>query len=504
METSNNEMIASAIQSGPNGHRQARRAGVRFRPSAFGADKSGSVAIVFALMAVVVTSLIGGAIDFGRAYSMKARLQQAVDAASLAAASKYVNDPDHDVAAAIAVGTRFFNSTMSRVPGATMSSTLDPDSQTVDMVANVTVGLPFLSVIGLSQLPLEVKSSVTTTEGLSGGGGNNEVEISLMLDTTGSMGSASGDGKTKIQALKDAAKNFVGILLPDTGPQHARIALAPFSSNVNLGDTYVQEATGQPLVKTTTTTTSYQCNPVQTCQPAECSAYYTSGKKKGQCKTYAPPVCTTTYSTCTSSNTSTQYLSRCMTERTGASAFTDDEPMVGSFFPATWKNSENSAKSCTPGQVIVPLTSNKTVLKQTIDAFVASGSTAGQLGTAWAWYMLSPNWASVFTGESAPKAYGTEKLRKIAVLMTDGEFNLAYASGQGDSVAQAKALCDGMKAKGIEVYTVGFKLDNQTAIDTMAYCATDSNHAFRAEDAVTLEASFKEIAFRSVPLHISK
>ena len=59
---------------------------------------------------------------------------------------------------------------------------------------------------------------------------------------------------------------------------------------------------------------------------------------------------------------------------------------------------------------------------------------------------------------------------KIAILMTDGEYNTQYdvngintdrtpgagAAANGTSATQAKALCTGMKAKGIEVYTVGF------------------------------------------------
>jgi hypothetical protein len=206
-----------------------------------------------------------------------------------------------------------------------------------------------------------------------------------MLDVTGSMASSSGDGTTKIQALQNSAKNFVDILLPDTGTPRARIALAPFSANVNLGDTYIQLVTGQPLVKTETTTTP-----------------------------------------------------------------------------------------------------------------------------AWAWYMLSPRWSSVFDGEHTPRLYCAEKLKKIAVLMTDGEFNLFYAKNasgnavQGDSVTQAKALCDGMKGAGIEVYTVGFKLDNATAIATMKYCASGADYAFLAEDSATLEAAFREVAFRAVPIRLTK
>ena len=65
--------------------------------------------------------------------------------------------------------------------------------------------------------------------------------------------------------------------------------------------------------------------------------------------------------------------------------------------------------------------------------------------------------------------------RKIAVLMTDGEYNEWYSSGQGDSIAQAKSLCTKMKAKEIEIFTVGFKLDTQESIDTLNFWQKSNN-----------------------------
>lgn len=485
-------------------------ADARRRVSGLWVEKSGSIAIVFALMFIVCTSLVGGAIDFGRVLSVKSRLQNALDAASLAATVRLVNDPAHDADSAIATAQRHFAVSMAAVPGAALSHSLDPQTQTIALVGTVRLATPFLSVLGIEHVRLEAAAEATGTEGVSGGGSDNEVEIALMLDVTGSMGSSAGDGTTKIKALKRAATNFVDILLPETGKPRARIALAPFSANVNLGDTYIQLATGQPLVKTDTSTTEYQCNPVEVCQPATCAHYHTNGKNKGQCKKWNDPGCTIQYSTCTATSSSTKYLSRCITERTGDERFTDAEPVGSGLFPATWKTSASSARACTPGDQIVPLTSNKLKLKNTIDEFTANGSTAGHLGTAWAWYMLSPRWSSVFGGEHMPRPYGAEKLKKIAVLMTDGEFNLFYAKNgsgsavQGDSVAQAKALCDGMKDAGIEVYTVGFKLNNATAIATMKYCASGDDHVFLAEDSVTLDAAFRDVAFRAVPIRLTK
>lgn len=466
----------------------------------FAKNERGNVAIMFGLSTFVVVGAVGGAVDFGRAYSLKAKLQQSLDAAALAAASTYVNDPNHDVEAASTHGSQFFNASMANVTGgAEMTLTLDPETETVRMTGSTTVKTPFLAIVpvlGVDSITMSAYSEATTTVSLSGGGSLAEVEVSLMLDITGSMDWDAGGGLTKIQALKNASKNFVDILLPATGTPKAKIALAPFAQRVFLGDQYIQIATGQPLTKQMTDVDV--CG--ETCVNTTCRRY----RSNGTCREWNQS-CTT--------NTCTGYLSRCTTERTGTNAFTDAAPATGSYFPAKWYDNSTDANRCGtsdtsgPRTTIMPLSQDRTALKSHIDSMDTWGGTAGQLGTAWAWYMLSPSWSTVFTGDSAPKplnTVSTAKNKKIAVLMTDGEYNTYYATGQGDSVQQARDLCDEMKVKEIEVFTVGFKLPNQTAIDTMNYCATDSSHAFLAENSEQLEAVFREIAYRAVPLHLAK
>jgi hypothetical protein len=186
---------------------------------------------------------------------------------------------------------------------------------------------------------------------------------------------------------------------------------------------------------------------------------------------------------------------------------------------------------------VVPLTGNKTTLTNGVNALTAQGGTAGHVGTAWAYYMLSPNWSNVLTGVSTPAAYGNDKHKKIAILMTDGEYNHTYqalknsnqsgattysplaavaynsvagngteASGlnSANSATQALAVCTQMKNRGIEVYTVGFELPNQTAINTLSSCATDPTHFYNAADDEELKQSFRDIALKVSSLYLSK
>ncbi len=473
----------------------------------FARNEKGNVAIIFALTGFVVVSLVGGAVDFGRVYSMQTRLQNALDSASLAASSAYQNDPNHDAASALAHADKFFNAAMTGVTGATMTRTMDTASKTVTMSASINVPTPFLAMAPLANIQsitLNATTESTSTEGVAGGGGSSEVELALMLDTTGSMGWDSGNGTSKISALRTSATNFVNILIPDTGTSHAKIALVPFAPTVTVDDTTATLVTGQPLTKTVTEPSSslnFCAGKPTSCVNTTCARF----RSNGTCRTWNQDC------TCTG------YLSRCMIDRTGIAATAETSPGSNTYMTANWASDLATATSCTPSQKYVPLTSTKATLLNQISTFTANGSTSGALGTAWAWYALSPTFNLIMPtppanlGGAKPQAYNTANLKKIAVLMTDGEYNCGAAAfgSCGDTntntISQrAVDLCTGMKARGIEVYTIGFKLDVQIARDTLASCATDTNHAFLAEDAATLEKIFKEIAYRAVPVHLSK
>ena len=59
---------------------------LRALKASFGASQSGNVAMIFGLMLVPLLTVSGGAIDYGRAVSLKSRLQGIVDASANAGA----------------------------------------------------------------------------------------------------------------------------------------------------------------------------------------------------------------------------------------------------------------------------------------------------------------------------------------------------------------------------------------------------------------------------------
>jgi len=214
-------------------------------------------------------------------------------------------------------------------------------------------------------------------------------------------------------------------------------------------------------------------------------------------------------------------LSTCATERTGSYAYTDDSPSTA----LVGRNYEASSNPC-PAPTITPLTSDRTVLKNQISTLDDGGSTAGQIGLAWGWYMVSPNFAYLWPKASQkPAAYGTAETMKIVVMMTDGAFNTPYCKGviaanagsgsgsaadhincnatNGDATAQAKELCTKIKAKNVVVFTVGFDVDS-TAKSMLTTCATKTTQAYFPATGGELKTAFKSIAQEISALRIAK
>lgn len=180
---------------------------------------------------------------------------------------------------------------------------------------------------------------------------------------------------------------------------------------------------------------------------------------------------------------------KCVTERANNS----DAKPVGSNVIVN-----NSVWGC-PASEIRPLTLNRNKLKNDIGKYQAGGATAGHIGIAWSYYMLSEKWQSVWKKKARPADYDSGT-KKIAILMTDGEFNTYYLGGNGytQSNNTAKAICADMKASkngapGITVYSVAFQAPT-SAQQTLKHCSSGANYYFDADNKAELVAAFEQIA----------
>jgi len=440
-------------------------------------DRNGDVAALFGLMAIVLFLTIGGAVDFGRWLHARNQTMSAMDAAVLAAgrALQVGGDTDAAVAAAQAYYTE---NTQGRLPleSDSINFVVENDGLSVTAAGNAYIQTPFLSLAHINRLALLDTNGADYSESEIAVGGNSGVnlEISMMLDVTGSM---EGD---KMDALKIAAKDLIEIVVWDDQSEYtSRVALVPFSEGVFMPYASARNAARGPRPSKITKEGSY----------------YDDGWQYGM---------------------HDYHRKNCLVERAGGQAFTDAAPGVGAYVNTVYV--DNAGDNCKPDNKnkLRPLSDDKVQLKKWVNKLTTSGGTAGHIGTAWAWYTLSPNWNSLWNSSANNAvAYGTAETNKIAILMTDGEFNTWYDvdgvnagytndATNGSSTTQARTLCTNMKAAGITVYTVGFELSSGSeAATTMAQCATDSSKAFTADDAEQLKQSFRAIALEISKLRLS-
>lgn len=188
-------------------------------------DESGSM-VVFTLFILVLMLIVGGmAVDFMRFESRRAMMQGALDSAVLAAA-----DLDQTLDPAVITEDYLTKSMAGNCltgPAAVDESAVNYRS--VSANCTLTMNTFFLRLIGIDQLTALAES--TAIEGVG------DIEISLVVDVSGSMATNIPDSTTtKIQALRDAAGSFVDSLLLPEYEDKISLSLVPYSWHVNVGE----------------------------------------------------------------------------------------------------------------------------------------------------------------------------------------------------------------------------------------------------------------------------
>lgn len=249
----------------------------------------------------------------------------------------------------------------------------------------------------------------------------------------------------KLQDLQDAAKAAAATLINSGKTDHIRVSFAAYANSVNVGEY-------GPYVRGETTTL-----------PASPDSFRPTN---------------------------------CMTERLGDGAEDDSAPGPGAYFPARVSRCFNTG--------VFPLSSDLSAFETAVDRLSARGSTAGHLGIAWAWYFLSPKWASVWPSESEPLAYNAPGTAKVMILMTDGRFNeFTHSGGAITSSDLALKLCENMRAADILIYTIAFQAPPEGQ-DTLLKCAGQADRYFEVSSRGELIAAYQDIAGSVIHLRITE
>jgi Flp pilus assembly protein TadG len=158
-------------------------------------DCKGQVMVTVGIVLVVLVILTGLAIDSGRAYSVKAKMNAALDAAGIAGARAIANGTQPAIDAA----TTFFNSNYPTnymesapnfcPPNGTPTITTDSSSGDTAITVWATANMPtmFMRVIG--QDMVNVAATTTATR--------RAVDLAFVVDNTGSIGSDGDNVKAR-------------------------------------------------------------------------------------------------------------------------------------------------------------------------------------------------------------------------------------------------------------------------------------------------------------------
>lgn len=402
----------------------------------FRRDEGGNFLMLFGLALVPLLGVVGVAIDYSRASNARQALNAAIDSAALMAARDAQKLTDGQLRSRIEAWIRdnLPPDVRSEYTGSTV--TIDRTARTIKIDANASVPTTISNILGVSQLPVGTNSQSTW--------GTNKIELALVLDNTGSM-SSSG----KMTALKQASKDLIQIMKDASiDPEQIKISIVPFNTQVRIDRGLKDEA----WIRYGMT-------------------------RKINCDRYG-------------NNCTTETLTKavwaqshgCIADRDQNYDVTD----AGSYsanaqqYPATWCGQTSLAQ-------VLPLTADWAALNARVDAMTPAGNTNVTIGAAWGWATLSQ--AAPFT-EAKPS---TEPLlKKYMILLTDGDNTENRFTTNGTQIdARTTLACNGVKAAGINLYTIRVIDGNATLLKN---CASKPEMYYDVKNASQLSPIFKAIA----------
>lgn len=371
----------------PRSPRNGRLHKIALFSRAFRRNEDGGL-IIFSMMMFVLMLLIAGmSLDIERFETARTKLQNTADSAALAAASLTQTVPSQEI-----VNDYFAKADMGDfIEDVHVTSALNYKNVVVE--ADINVPTHFFNMIGINNLATLVDSTAEESIG--------DVEISLVLDVSGSMGSNS-----KLSNLKTAANDFIDAIYEDTADGSVSISIVPYSTQVSVGPDILSHFTDRDVEHDYSHCINWE-----------------SGDFSSVAIDFDAPV------------EQTLHLDARTDDNWGWSANNDlwyrECPDYG------WTD-------------ILVMSENITQLKNYINAFSATDWTSIELGVKWGAALLDPSFQPVVADLVAsgdadadfadrPMSYEEADGLKVLVVMTDGQntdqysMNEPYRTGQSDT-----------------------------------------------------------------------
>lgn len=486
-------------------------------------DRAGAVALLFGLTLIPLLGFVGGAIDYAQAYRTRTKLQNAIDAAALAAGRELdmgASQPDAQTAA-----MRVLQSNLGTdFPGG-VTANFNFNGDAVTASAELSMDTLIMGVVGVNTLDI----GVTSTVNISGG----TVEVALVLDNSGSMRGS------KIRDLKDAARRLTQILYQnDRTREGVKMGVVPFAAAVNVGSGYANASWMDTTGESSIHSENFDANVTRW----EMLEAMRGNQRWAGCVEVRPSPHDTTDSAPTGgdslfvpmfapdepdgggggwgwgwSSYNNSYLDDNGGSCSGGAPVDDEEAQEKT---CKYEN-ERPRGGIGPNYMCDPrplqeLTDNQGQVISSIENMNANGMTNILEGVMWGWRVLSPE--EPFT-EGLP--YNEADNRKFMIVMTDGANTHTGTSTQNMSRYSAfgyakngrlrsptdrtsglveamneKTLegCTNAKTSDIIVFTIAFDVDDRDTIDMLRQCASGSSRAYSIDDGDALIELFEAIA----------
>lgn len=195
-------------------------------------DRSGNLAILFVFMSTALFLFVGGAVDYTRWNAVRADMIESMDAASLAVAKLAEADESLSTAQLKEYGEKFFKENFEYEnklkPGWNIEFDVD-DEAVIDTCITGDLDTLLLRVAGIYELNIDKCVQVTPQ-------GAGRIELAMVLDVTGSMGSNDSNGAYKMTSLRNAVTTLLDVLFEEEETSdRVRIGVVPFNTHVNVG-----------------------------------------------------------------------------------------------------------------------------------------------------------------------------------------------------------------------------------------------------------------------------
>jgi Flp pilus assembly protein TadG len=416
-------------------------------------DCRGGVAPMLALGLIPLVGMVGAAVDYSRANSVRTAMQAALDSTALML-SKDAQTLSGDQLSAKA--TTYFNALFNRPEASNVVITQQFSSPqqgnfALTLSGSTTINTVFWRLAGQSQMNITASGQVVW--------GMKKLNLALALDNTGSMAQ-----NNKMTELKAAAHNLLTTLQNAVKtPGDIQVSIVPFAVDVNVGTANVSESwidwTDWDAANGTCSFSSYHSQ-------SSCTAHNGTWTPKAH----------SNWNGCVNDRDQNNDV---MNTATGTSIST--------------KYRADQATACPAA--MMPLSADWTALNAKVDAMTPTGNTNVTIGMQVAWQTLSP-----VTPFNAPAA--APDLDKVIILLTDGtNTQNRWSSTQSVIDARTEKACANAKADNMKVYTVRVIDGNATLLKN---CATNPGMYFEVTQASQLNVVFSSIAQSLANLRIAK